>query len=103
MRERWAKVPEHPTLELSESGRVRRIPMIKERRGERPHPTKRILLSVEQVAALALDLVALIARLFGACIGKESRSIEAGKARSIEAGKAESHNVVVDTKRRGGR
>lgn len=66
MMERWAPMPGHALLELSESGRVRRIPTVRSRAGVvTPHPRKRVLLSIEEIAELALDIARLVAELFG--------------------------------------
>lgn len=62
---RWLPIPGRDDLELSERATVRRIPKVRGRDFQlRPHPSKRICLSEEEVAALGLDIPVLRAELF---------------------------------------
>jgi len=53
---RWQPIPGHPDLERADDGRVRRIPTLGVGLAARPHPTKRVVLSADEVAALRLGL-----------------------------------------------
>lgn len=48
----WKPVEGRADLEKSEDGRYRRIPVVGRGKLARPHPTKRIVLTAEEVAAL---------------------------------------------------
>lgn len=52
----WKPLLGHAELEISETGKVRRIPTLGIGLDARPHPTKRIVLSDREVAALGLDV-----------------------------------------------
>lgn len=53
----WRPVSGHELLEMDGTGRFRRIPTVRDPKtfALKPHPTKRIVLSAEEVAALGID------------------------------------------------
>jgi hypothetical protein len=62
----WLPVPGRPDLEAASSGKVRRVHMVRDRKTMQlvPHRTKRIVLSLEEIAALGAEVIQAIRSLF---------------------------------------